>query len=83
MLSPVLFILIQLISASYQLETIQIALAGTTELPCSAGLNIESTNPGKVSALRDKCLHVRVQFVIVEDGRVLFKEAKNKKKDKE
>lgn len=77
MLSIVIYISILLIQTTYQLETIQVALASTVELPCSVGLNNESTNPGKVSARRDKCLHVRVQFVIVEDGQVLFKEKKD------
>ena len=81
MLSFVIVISILLIRTSYQLETIQIALAGTAELPCSVGLNIESTNPGKVSAGSDKCLHVRVQFVIVEDGRVLFKGTKKRQRE--
>ena len=48
MLSIVIYISILLIQTTYQLETIQVALASAVELPCSVGLNNESTNPGKV-----------------------------------
>jgi hypothetical protein len=68
MLSIVVIIYILLIQQpyhTYQSETIQAALASTVELPCSVGQNIEPTNPAKVSAGRDKCLYVRVKFIIV------------------
>lgn len=61
MLSIVIIIYILLIQQPYltdQLETIQVALSSTVELPCSIGQNIEPTNPAKVSAGRDKCLYV-------------------------
>jgi hypothetical protein len=61
MLSIVVIITILLIYQpyqTYQLETIQTALASTVELSCSVSQNIEPTNPGKVSAGRDKCLYV-------------------------
>lgn len=63
MLSIVVIIYILLIQQpyqTYQLETIQAALASTVELPCTVGQNIEPTNPAKVSAGRDKCLYVWV-----------------------
>jgi hypothetical protein len=52
MLSIVIIILIiQQISPTYQLQTIQATLASTVELPCSAvNQSIESTNPGQVNA---------------------------------
>jgi hypothetical protein len=76
MLSIVIIILTFIIQQTYQLETIEAVLSSTVELPCSVtGQNIQSTNPAKVNARRDKCLCVRVAFVIV--GMVLFKEEKN------
>ena len=72
MLSPVviiLLILIRLPDRTSQSETIQAALASAVELPCSVGQNIEPTHAAKVKARmseEDKCLCVRVAFVIVD-----------------
>ncbi|CAF1498227.1 unnamed protein product [Rotaria magnacalcarata] len=56
MLSIVVIIYILLIQQpyqTYQLETIQVTLASTVELPCSIGQNIEPTNPAKIIWIRD------------------------------
>ena len=59
MLSIVIIIYILLIQQPHQsdqLETIQVALASSAELPCSVEQNVSPINPAKVCAGRDKCL---------------------------
>jgi len=79
MLSIVIIILIiQQISPTYQLKTIQATLASTVELPCSVvNQNNESTNPAQVNVQKGQVFIYLIRAVQIRKEKNSFQGVDN------